>query len=134
MLVYILIVIVFAVCILTDYLINKNRQEENNQVYIFPRMIIPPFEQNWSGIIASNIGKPCRNHRWTAEEKQFLINNFKEISVPKMVNCKEMGGRHSKNAIYKMAKRLGLSASNPFCDKKHNDLLTEKLRTESNQE
>lgn len=135
MLVYILFGVAIAFCIGADYLVNKTRREQDyppRLISFSPPMVSLSLQQ--SGLTPVNVGKPTRNHRWTEKEKQFLVNNFKEISAKNIAKCKEMGGRHSVNAIYKMAARLGLSTSNPFNNKEHNELLTEKLRTESNQE
>lgn len=164
MLVYILFGVAIAFCIGADYLVNRKRREEDDPFHLtqrdinaaidhHSRVIVPPMflskselsgeleiikvnrvVNSGNGITSAKQGKPTRNHRWTEKEKQFLVNNFKEISAKNIAKCKEMGGRHSVNAIYKMAARLGLSSHNPFNDKEHNELLTEKLRTESNQE
>jgi len=140
MLVYILFGVAIVLCIGADYLVNKKRQEEDDPLRTYYHsgeleiIKVNRVVNSGSGITSAKTGKPTRNHPWTKKEKQFLVNNFKEISAKNIAKCKEMGGRHTVNAIYKMAARLGLSTSNPFNDKEHNELLTEKLRTESNQE
>jgi len=100
-----------------DYLVKK---EQAHVVHcdLSPSEISGPYKK--------------RSVRWTNEEEQFLINNYKEIYVKDIMNCPEINCRHSINAIYKKAKRLGLMSSNPFNDKEHNELLGEKLRTEAN--
>lgn len=140
MLVYILFGVAIVLCIGVDYLVNKKRREEDDPLRTYYHsgeleiIKVNRVVNSGSGITSAKQGKPTRNHPWTDKEKQFLVNNFKEISAKNIAKCKEMGGRHTVNAIYKMAARLGLSTSNPFNDKEHNELLTEKLRTESNQE
>ena len=137
MLVYILFGVAIAFCIGADYLVNKKLREDKDRLACLAKTVVGALvsvSDTNNGITPTKQGKPTRNHRWTKKEKQFLVNNFKEISAKNIAKCKEMGGRHTVNAIYKMAARLGLSTSNPFNDKEHNELLTEKLRTESNQE
>lgn len=114
MLVYIVCAVVIVLCVVADRLINKKRIDNFNSKSC---SMVKPFKKG-------GVRTP-----WSRKDLIFLANNYKELSI-ETINS-QLETPRTKWSIYKKGGQL-MKLGNPFNDKEHNELLTEKLRTESN--
>lgn len=143
MLVYIVSAVVIILCIVAERLINKERSYYKCQCV---NDNVPKFENEIRDVSSSSchpaVNASINSHRkakpfkkgghrtpWSKKDLIFLANNYKELSI-ETINS-QLETPRTAWAIYKKGKQL-MNMANPFKDKEHNDLLTEKLRTESN--